>query len=43
MGYTALLAWLESFGILVKVGVEGTGCHGTGLVRHLKDNGIEVV
>ena len=29
-GYKALLSWLESFGPLCKVGVEGTGSYGAG-------------
>jgi transposase len=42
-GYRALLAWLRSFGRLVKVGVEGTGSYGAGLARHLTAQGIELV
>jgi transposase len=42
-GYRALLAWLATFGRLVKVGVEGTGTYGAGLARHLAAQGIEVV
>lgn len=42
-GYRALLTWLESFGALVKVGVEGTGSYGAGLTRHLQESGVEVV
>ena len=34
-GYRALLAWLRSFGRVVKVGVEGTGTYGAGLARYL--------
>ena len=34
-GYRALLAWLRSFGTVVKVGVEGTGTYGAGLARYL--------
>ena len=34
-GYEALLGWLESFGTLELVGVEGTGSYGAGLTRHL--------
>lgn len=30
-GYRRLLGWLESFGTLTRVGVEGTGSYGTGL------------
>jgi transposase len=42
-GYQALLAWLRSFGRVVKVGVEGTGSYGAGLARHLSAHGIELV
>jgi transposase len=42
-GYRALLGWLRSFGELGKVGVEGTGCYGSGLARHLGSEGVDVV
>jgi len=42
-GYRALLAWLRSWGRVVKVGVEGTGTYGAGLARHLAAEGIELV
>jgi transposase len=42
-GYAALGRWLEGFGTLVRVGVEGTGSYGTGLARHLQDHDVEVV
>ena len=42
-GYRRLVAWMESAGRLVRVGVEGTGSYGAGLARHLADAGIEVV
>lgn len=32
-GYRALLVWLASFGILMRVGVEGTGAYGAALSR----------
>ena len=32
-GYKALLGWLEAFGDVTKVGVEGTGSYGSGLAR----------
>lgn len=34
-GYRELLGWLEGFGTLELVGVEGTGSYGAGLTRHL--------
>jgi transposase len=42
-GYEALRKWLESFGTLAKVGVEGTGAYGAGVARYLQDHGVEVV
>jgi transposase len=42
-GYEALLRWLESFGTLELVGVEGTGSYGAGLTRHLHAHQICVV
>ena len=42
-GYKALLGWLEGFGQVTKVGVEGTGSYGVGLSRFLRRKGVEVV
>jgi transposase len=42
-GYTALLAWLRSFGEVVLVGIEGTGAYGAGLALHLRVAGIALV
>jgi transposase len=42
-GYAALLGWLQSFGVLARVGVEGTSSYGAGLVRHLHAAGMVVV
>ena len=42
-GYRALLAWLRRFGLVIKVGVEGTGTYGAGLARHLTTEQIVVV
>ena len=42
-GYKALLGWLESFGDVTKVGVEGTGSYGSGLARYLRRSGVEVL
>jgi transposase len=42
-GYKALLAWLETFGEVTKVGMEGTSSYGTGLARFLRNKGIGVV
>ena len=42
-GYAALLAWMRSFGRLVRVGVEGTGAYGAGLARLLRAERVAVV
>ena len=42
-GYQKLLGWLEGFGTLELVGVEGTGSYGAGLTRHLLGSQIAVV
>jgi transposase len=42
-GYKALLAWLERFGPLTKVGVEGTGSYGAGLARYLRRADVAVI
>ena len=42
-GYKALFAWLESFGEVTKIGIEGTSSYGTGLVRFLRRKGVEIV
>ena len=42
-GYRQLLTWLESFGEVELVGVEGTGSYGAGLTRHLHDAKVCVV
>src|SRR5271155_1187078 len=42
-GFAELLAWLESFGAVSRVGVEGTGAYGAGLARFLRRAGVEVL
>ena len=42
-GYSDLLTWLESFGDVTKVGVEGTGSYGAGIARFLARAGVHVV
>lgn len=41
-GYQQLTGWLAGFGVLEAVGVEGTGCYGAGLARHLAGTGVKV-
>ena len=42
-GYDQLAGWLQSWGAVGRVGVEGTGSYGAGLTRHLTAAGVEVV
>src|SRR6266699_853601 len=42
-GYRELSAWLAEFGVLTRVGVEGTGAYGAGLARHLRGRGVVVI
>jgi transposase len=42
-GNAELLGWLQSFGPVVRVGVEGTGSYGAGLARLLGSAGVEVI
>ena len=42
-GYRNLLGWLEAFGTVELVGIEGTGSYGAGLTRHLLHHQVSVV
>jgi transposase len=42
-GYRALLGWLQTFGAVGKVGIEGTGAYGAGVARFLARSGVEIV
>ena len=42
-GYRELCSWLETFGTVARVGVEGTGAYGAGLARHLRCRGVVVI
>ena len=42
-GYGALLAWLQTFGEVSSIGVEGTGSYGAALARHLTNSGVRVL
>ena len=42
-GHSELLAWLQGFGPVVLVGIEGTSSYGAGLARHLRASGVVVV
>jgi transposase len=43
VGYASLLGWLDGFGTVALVGIEGTGSYGAGLARHIAVAGIRVV
>jgi transposase len=42
-GCRALLAWMRTFGDVRRIGIEGTGSYGAGLLRHLRQAGIEIL
>jgi len=42
-GYRQLLGWLQAFGPIIQVGVEGTSSYGAGLTRTLQNADIKVV
>src|SRR5215510_13182321 len=42
-GYARLLGWLQGFGTVCLIGIEGTGSYGAGLARHVAASGIRVV
>ncbi len=43
VGYERLLAWAQSLGSVEAFGVEGTGCYGAALARHLRARDMPVV
>src|SRR5262245_34185705 len=42
-GHAALLAWARRFGVVERVGVEGSGAFGAGLTRWLRARSVDVV
>lgn len=42
-GYAGLLSWLEHFGAVGRVGIEGTGSYGAGLSRFLRRHDVDVI
>ncbi len=42
-GSNRLVAWASQFGIIDRIGVEGTGCWGAGLARWLRGQGLVVI
>ena len=43
IGYRQMQQWLEEFGEIDCIGVEGTGSYGAGLARHMKAVGLRVL
>ena len=42
-GFAELVRWVDQYGTLAKVGMEGTGSYGAGLARWLRARDIAVV
>ena len=42
-GYRQMLAWMQSFGDVQRIGVESTGSYGAGLLRFMQQAGIDVL
>jgi transposase len=42
-GYEQLLAWLQAFGTVQRIGVEGTGAYGNGLTNYLSSQDMTVI
>jgi transposase len=42
-GFVTLLAWAGGFGVIERIGIEGTGSYGAGLARWLGARGLTVV
>ncbi len=42
-GHDDILDWLETFGTIDRIGIEGTGTYGTGLCRFMQGHDIDVV
>src|SRR5438067_11021507 len=42
-GFAALLAWARDFGVIERIGIEGTGSYGAGLTRWLRARDVAVI
>src|SRR5918994_964643 len=42
-GFATLLAWAHGFGVIERIGIEGTGSYGAGLTRWLRARGVAVI
>src|SRR5215218_1576547 len=42
-GYVALVTWAEGFGLVERIGIEGTGTYGAGLARFARAYGLQVL
>jgi transposase len=43
VGYAQPVDWLQSFGTVTRIGVEGTGSYGAGLTRFLRRRQLRVI
>ena len=42
-GYRQMLAWMRSFGVLQRIGIESTGSYGAGLLRFMQQAKVTVL
>jgi len=42
-GYRQMLAWMRSFGELLRIGIESSGSYGADLIRFVQKAGVEVL
>ena len=42
-GHRLLASWMVGFGVIERVGIEGTGAYGAGLARHFARAGVVVI
>jgi transposase len=43
VGHNQLLGWSRDYGRVLRVGVQGTGSYGAGVMRNMRSTGVEVV
>ena len=42
-GHQRMSSWMSSFGVIVRVGIEGTGAYGAGIARHFTRVSVTVI
>ena len=42
-GHRSLASWMSGFGVIERVGIEGTGAYGAGLARHFARASVRVI